>query len=104
MTTNKKHGQQLTQVVHKRDSHDVYIGRPSEWGNPFSHKPCTAAEVQVASLDEAIAEYETYFLQRVDTDAGFRARTLELKGKRLACWCKPGRCHGDVIKAWLDKQ
>lgn len=26
-------------VVHcKREPHDVYIGRPSIWGNPFSHK------------------------------------------------------------------
>lgn len=25
----------MTTVVHVRDDYDVYIGRGSEWGNPF---------------------------------------------------------------------
>lgn len=25
-----------------------------------------------------------------------------LRGKRLACWCHPLPCHGDVIVEWLD--
>ena len=28
----------MTKVVHcKKELYDVYIGRPSKWGNPFSH-------------------------------------------------------------------
>ena len=29
-------------VVHcKKANYDVYIGRPSKWGNPFTHLPST---------------------------------------------------------------
>lgn len=28
----------MTKVVHcKKEPYDVYIGRPSKWGNPFTH-------------------------------------------------------------------
>jgi hypothetical protein len=30
-------------------------------------------------------------------------RMPELKGKILVCWCKPLPCHGDVLKAYVDK-
>lgn len=29
----------MAKIVHcKKDKYDIYIGRPSIWGNPFSHK------------------------------------------------------------------
>jgi hypothetical protein len=27
---------------------------------------------------------------------------LALRGKVLACFCRPRSCHGDVIVAWLE--
>lgn len=45
-------------VHHKRAPYDVYIGRPSAWGNQFSHLPASAAEWRVATRDEAIRKYE----------------------------------------------
>jgi hypothetical protein len=34
-------------VVHcKKDKYDVYIVRPSKWGNPFSHRGGIWAEYQ----------------------------------------------------------
>ena len=39
-----------TKVVHcKKSEYDVYIGRPSLWGNPFSSKDKTLAKFRVAS-------------------------------------------------------
>jgi hypothetical protein len=44
-------------VVHcKKARYDVYIGRPSPWGNPFSHKQGTLAQFQVASREEGCTE------------------------------------------------
>lgn len=82
-------------VVHcKKDEFDVYIGRGSKWGNPFSHKEGTLAEHVVGSREEAIAKYEEYLLNTQElVDA-----LPELKGKILGCWCKPKACHGDVLK------
>lgn len=86
-------GEKTTVVNLHREPYDAYIGRPGRgqegyFGNPF--------------VDQPLEVYEKHFLERVATDGAFRARVLELRGLRLGCFCKPGRCHGDVIAAWLD--
>lgn len=82
-------------VVHcKRLPYDVYIGRPSEWGNPFSDKPKSIAEIKVSSREEAIACYEEYLRQHPEM---IERAKRELKGKTLGCWCSPRACHGDVL-------
>jgi hypothetical protein len=83
-----------TKVVHcKRESYDVYIGRPSEWGNPFSHKEGTLAEFKVATRREAIEKYKEWIL----TQPQLLAKIPALKGKILGCWCHPLPCHGHVL-------
>jgi hypothetical protein len=85
----------MSLVVHcKKAPFDVYIGRPSPWGNVFSHKAGTLAEHRVASREEAIASYERWLRARPELVA--RAKR-ELRGKVLGCWCKPLACHGDVL-------
>lgn len=73
-------------VVHcKRSPYDVYIGRPSKWGNPFSigyH----------GTREQVIQKYEEYLIT-----SGLYSKVHELKGKTLGCWCRPYRCHGDVL-------
>lgn len=82
-------------VVHcKKEPFDVYIGRPGPWGNPFSHKPQSRAEVKVDSREEAIACYEEYLRQNPELIEKVKR---ELKGKVLGCWCAPKACHGDVL-------
>lgn len=75
------------EVVHCRmQPFDVYIGRPSEWGNPFEiGKDGTRKQV--------IAKYREYLLGRPE----LLAMLPLLKGKRLGCWCAPRACHGDVL-------
>lgn len=81
-------------VVHcKKDKYDVYIGRPSKWGNPFSHKQGTIAKFKVKSLEEAISSYEIW----IKSQPNLMKDLHELRGKVLGCWCKPGSCHGDVL-------
>lgn len=91
----------MTRVVNLRRTgdYDVYIGRAGHgqsgyFGNPFND----------GTRESNIERFRTYFLERVESDPVFRSRVLALKGKRLACFCAPLRCHGDVIKAWLDAQ
>lgn len=84
----------MTKVVHcKKESYDIYIGRPSKWGNPYSHKLNTIAKYKVSSVEEAIQKYEDYIL---DTPELLKDLP-ELKDKILGCWCKPGPCHGDIL-------
>lgn len=72
---------------------NIYIGRGSIWGNPYSHEEHSAAEEIVATREEAIEKYRAYILSRPD----LMARLEELEGKRLGCWCKPKSCHGEVL-------
>lgn len=75
-------------VVHcKKSSYDVYIGRPSVFGNPF-------VIGKDGSREEVVAKYEQWLLGQPELVAKVKA---ELKGKVLACWCAPLACHGDVL-------
>jgi hypothetical protein len=74
-------------VVHcKKDTYDVYIGRPSKWGNPFTIG-------KDGDRDEVIRKYKEWIV----TQPNLMRSLHELKGKTLGCWCKPNACHGDVL-------
>lgn len=74
-------------VVHcEKDDYDIYIGRPSKWGNPFKvGKDGTRKEV--------IEKYRAWILDQPD----LMNSLPELEGKILGCWCKPKACHGDIL-------
>lgn len=76
-----------TKVVHcQKQSYDVYIGRPSKWGNPFTiGKDGTRQEV--------IQKYREWILKQ----PALLQDLYELKGKVLGCWCAPLLCHGDIL-------
>lgn len=76
-------------VVHLSRPHDVYIGRPGKWGNPY--------KIGVdGSRAQVIEKYRAYLRTHPELVAAARA---ELVGKILGCYCKPQACHGDVLAA-----
>lgn len=82
----------MTRVVHcKRERYDVYIGRPSKWGNPYKIG-------RDGSRAEVVEKYRAYILSRPD----LLAALPELRGKTLGCWCGPLACHGDVLAELAD--
>lgn len=86
----------MTTIVHKANApYDVYIGRGSPFGNPFQIGPCGTRE-------EVIEAYRKWFRQKV-RDPAFHDKVMALKGKRLACYCKPLACHGDIIKQYIEE-
>jgi hypothetical protein len=67
---------------------DVYIGRPSKFGNPF-----------VIGRDGTRADVIDSFERWVRSQPQLiEAAKRELKGKNLVCWCAPLACHGDVLQ------
>lgn len=80
----------MTRVVHcKKERYDVYIGRPSKWGNPF--------RVGVdGSREDVVQKYREWVR---DQSLPFH----ELRGKVLGCWCHPLPCHGDVLVELANK-
>lgn len=87
-------------VVNKyKEQYDVYIGRGSKWGNPFTHikDKETKAEFIVATREESIEKFRDYILERIEKGEVQIDELIELAGKRLGCFCKPKSCHGDVL-------
>jgi len=87
-----------------------YIGRGSVFGNPFTHIKDreTKAVFVVENRDRAIDLYEPFFDKMYECDEEFKNefdRIYEMykEGKDiyLGCYCKPLRCHGDIIEKKL---
>lgn len=84
-----------TTVVHcKKSQFDVYIGRPSKWGNPF----CIGRD---GTREDVIAKFRDYLCTFPELIAYAK---LELRGKVLGCWCSPLACHGDVLANVADSK
>jgi hypothetical protein len=88
----------MPKVLNKYKDHiskdAIYIGRPSKWGNPFSHMPNTLANFKVATREEAVEKFREWILSDPELTDIIK---LELKGKDLVCFCAPKSCHGDVL-------
>lgn len=69
------------------DKCDVYVGRPSKWGNPIR----LGIE---GNRKEVLEMYEAYLYSRPDL---ITAARRELRGKVLGCHCSPMLCHADVL-------
>ena len=81
----------MTCVVNKyKEDYDVYIGRGSKWGNPF-----------VIGRDgdryEVVEKYKQYLKKQIKNGEVTKTDLQSLAGKRLGCFCKPKKCHGDVL-------
>lgn len=89
----------------------VKVDRSTVFGNPFTVADCR--EAGFCGTDEEISErcveaFRCWLgpMWRCNWDgpesekarAKLLARMPELRGKQLACWCKPGApCHADVL-------
>lgn len=76
-------------VWNKRDRNipkdAVYVGRPSEHGNPF-------VIGRDGSRAEVIAKHKANL-----TPDQITKIIAELRGKDLVCWCSPLACHADTL-------
>lgn len=93
----------ITRVVNlNKEPYDIYIGRGSKWGNPYTHikDKETLAVFVVATREEAIAKYREYIQSKPDLMNSLH----ELEGKVLGCFCKPKSCHGDILLELLTEQ
>ena len=91
------------------DPDNIYIGRAgivfidkvrfhktgSVWQNPFKVG-------QDGDRSTVIEKYETYIRDKIERE-NLRGELLDLKGKRLGCWCAPEGCHGDLLVKLIDE-
>jgi len=97
-------------VVHcKKEAYDIYIGRPSKWGNPYTHLMDTKNKALFVypSREAAIEAYRKRLIEHIKTEQVSLEELASLHNKILGCWCAPKACHGDVLikaSAWAYKQ
>ena len=77
----------MIKVVNVRtDEYDVFIGRPSKWGNPFKIG-------RDGNRKEVLEKYRTYLINNKE----LMEDIVALDDMVLGCYCKPKACHGDII-------
>jgi hypothetical protein len=76
----------------RKDKYDIFIGRPSKWGNPFIIG-------KDGTREEVLKKYKEYILNKPE----LLNKLSELKGKILGCYCKPLPCHGDVLEELIKE-
>ena len=98
---------------HSNERNNYACYRPSILSNPFTHikDKKTLAMFVVKTRDEAIDRYEGYFDRMYKGNAPFKFIIDEIYEKYkngediyLECYCKPERCHCDIIKEKLEKR
>jgi len=105
----------VNKYKHEPTPNDVYIGRGSVLGNPFSHLKSSYDIIKTNSKEEAIEKYKDYFHDKMTScgckDKVFKqtVRRLVVQAKlgediNLVCFCKPKPCHGDVIKEYIENE
>lgn len=80
----------------KMPPNTVSVTRPGRYGNPYTVKQAREAGYKGSDVEIAQMCVDTFRKEMPEfAKAAFRQ---ELRGKNLACWCKPGEpCHGDVL-------
>jgi len=82
----------------KNEEFDIYIGRGSRWGNPFE----ISRGPNGIGREEVIEKFKSYFEEQILANPDQHSLLLSLRGYRLGCYCKPEKCHGDVIAEYLN--
>ena len=101
----------MSRVVNlNKEPYDIYIGRGSKWGNPYTHisDKETLAKYVVSSREEAMLKYREY----LDSNEILMDSLDELDGKTLGCFCMPNDgnfpipyvCHGQILIEYLTKK
>jgi hypothetical protein len=92
------------------NKNNIYIGRDmsfyvpgtfgSIWKNPFLVKKSSSdMRKNTYTLDDSLTKYRQY----IESNYDLVAKLKDLDGKILGCWCKPHRCHGDVLIELFEK-
>ena len=78
----------------------VVVARPSKWGNPFQIADVIDAYDgnKRAAANDVKQAYHRWLREFSEGRTIAESAKTELRGKNLACWCKPGEpCHADVL-------
>lgn len=101
--------------IYHKVPYDVYVGRAGKgqdgyFGNPSRvDTTCPECKERHTKPGETLSCFKRYFERRLQDDPVFAYKVSQLRGKTLACFCRPKdgfkgqlRCHAQIIAAYLD--
>lgn len=80
----------------------VLIDRRTQFGNLFKMGVFHFYLKRKMTREDTIKLFQERFDNMIKNYPKFRAAVEALRGKKLACWCTPLACHGDVIVEYLE--
>lgn len=80
----------------KSNAEYEYIGRGSNWGNPYA-MTSYSNEDREKVINLFKYDFEKDILLKVK-----KQEVYKLLGKKLGCFCKPFACHGDILADYLN--
>jgi len=113
----------VNKYKHIITENDIYIGRGSVLGNPYSHLELkdTKAQIKCKTREEAVDCYRERLMQTLYdftsesetfVSKEFRKNYVkelqkiknlsEKQDVNLVCFCAPKSCHGDIIKEIIE--
>lgn len=93
----------------RKDARYVYIGRPTIWGNPFTHLKWIDNPdlIILPTIEEAVKAHQQWLYGEKYQNLKHQQRRAILKelptlvGKLLGCYCYPRPCHGNTYVTML---
>lgn len=103
----------VNKYKHVPTDSDIYIGRGSILGNPYTsiNNRATKAKYVVESKEVSISFFETYLREKIKSKDSAICNELnkiwkmaKRGGINLVCYCHPNRCHGEVVKKIVEEK
>ena len=96
----------VNMYTHEVTPHDIYVGRRSALGNPFS------LDIYGPSRAEVIKLYNVWLQEKLQAnDAAVCDQLNHIASEvaaghpvKLVCYCKPHDCHADLIRKLILKE
>lgn len=78
----------------------VYVGRPTQWGNPAVIGEYFNGSLIRANFDAVAAFYDHCKRMALNNPVAFRDWLFPLIDRNVCCWCSTDEpCHGDILIA-----
>lgn len=102
----------VNKKTHKPTDNDVYVGRGSPLGNPYACNGSSHHQVthHLSNRNECVDAFTHHLKKKIDErdpDICHAINNIIIKHLKggdvnIVCYCSPDRCHGDIVKNYVE--
>lgn len=105
----------MIKVVNKgsyEGTDEVYVGRPTPLGNPYTHEESSVASFKVDTREEAVEMYKVWIAEQLkdqNSEAYAEFESLvefycDFGELTMSCWCDPLPCHAHILADMIERE